>query len=870
MTIYSSSLYLTDWEAHTVSRLPLPPSNSSPPVLLHSGLDYVMDLLAYQSQPPAPSPTSPCSAHSCSSLCIVVSGSATCACPSHYTLGPDGESCHGPASFLLFSQKNKISRLLLDPGLPGEVPDMVLPIKRARSIQAVSYDPLEEMIYWVDHGRGEQPSRQVIRRARDSGSADRIQLFDRAERFLPYDLVINPYTQTLYWTCANTNTINATRLGPELEALGPVLLGGRSEQPRLLALHPARQQLYVSLEGEFTGEGAEARLEAVSLVTGVRKVLLRTSPGAITALTADTEDLQGHLYWADIIHKRLEAVSGEGSLERRVVVSEGVVEPVGLAVLGQWLYWADRDQASLTRVDKLTGTGRQAVLTRVPRLSSLAAVPRLDTAALRKHPCFQGHGCSHFCSSLPSSPGPSCSCPLGLVLATDNRTCGSPPTCEATEFTCVSGGPSGTGPACIPLQWRCDGQSECGDRSDELDCPECGPNQFRCQSSQCVPSTQLCDGTPDCDDRTDEQLCCAESEFQCAVTGECVARLKLCDGEHDCGDSSDELLPKCSVLGAGGSGATAACCPDPSTRRLGSEAATTTTSTYLIAVFAGLISLALLALIVMYCRRRTGLRRDGGGDSESRRPLAPLQPVSELAQCAEAGRGLAVGAEQGVVAAVAGSSNGLLYDRSHVTGASSTGGTSSSGCAGAQGPPPSPATSIGTKLSRLGPSSHRTKSLGRSSKPGSSFVAGLPTGYRFYTHRAAPPCTPCSTDVADESDYAAGPLHMYGGARHFTSRAGSTAHSRTGYDSETYGREEDFPSELPSLLERGRYAPPPTTPLYLSDYCGEDGDSSRAPSPATERSFFLNPCLPGPPPSPVPGPLHQGGSSSSPGGEGAE
>ena len=199
-----------------------------------------------------------------------------------------------------------------------------------------------------------------------------------------------------------------------------------------------------------------------------------------------------------------------------------------------------------------------------------------------------------------------------------------------------------------------------------------------------------------------------------------------------------------------------------------------------------------------------------------------------------------------MASAAAGSSNGLLYDRSHVTGASSTGGTSSSGCAGAQGPPPSPATSVGTKLSRLGASSHRSKSLGRAK---SSFVAGLPTGYRFYTHRAAPPCTPCSTDVADESDYAPGPLY---GRQHFTSRAGSIVQSRTGYDSETYGREEDFPAELPSLLERGRYAPPPTTPLYLSDYCGEEEDSSRQPSPTTERSFFLNPCLPGPPPSPIP------------------
>ena len=97
-----------------------------------------------------------------------------------------------------------------------------------------------------------------------------------------------------------------------------------------------------------------------------------------------------------------------------------------------------------------------------------------------------------------------------------------------------------------------------------------------------------------------------------------------------------------------------------------------------------------------------------------------------------------------------------------MTGASSTGGTSSSGCAaGAQAPPGSPATSIGTKLSRLGPSSHRSKSLARSGK--ASFVAGLPTGYRFYTHRAAaPPCTPCSTDVAEESDYCAGPLYNGG------------------------------------------------------------------------------------------------------------
>ena len=476
LALYSSSLYITDWAAHTVSRRSLPLTNNTSPAVLQNGLDYVMDLLAYTSIPPdADDITSACSSSPCSALCAPSSSSYTCLCPSHYTLDSDGVNCTGPSSFLLFSQKNKISRLLLDPSMPDEVPDMVLPIKRARSIQAVSYDSVEGMIYWVDHGRGEQPARQVIRRSRDTGIVDRVQLFDRQDRFLPYDLVVDPWTQTLYWTCANTNTINATRLGEKLRPLGPVLVGGDELQPRLLALHPPSQQLVVSMAGELGG--ASARLEALSLVSGERRLLVEASVGAITALTIDRAS-DGQAYWADIIHKQVEAVElvGENG-DRRVVVNEGVVEPVGLAVLGQWLYWADRDQARVIRVDKWTGTNRQIVLSHVPRLSSLTAVPELDLQAVKTHPCFSGGGCSHFCAH--SQGLVSCSCPLGLLLAADNRTCGSPPTCALDEFTCVT---HTSGPACIPMTWRCDGQPECADKSDELDCPECGPNQFRCDS----------------------------------------------------------------------------------------------------------------------------------------------------------------------------------------------------------------------------------------------------------------------------------------------------------------------------------------------------------------------------------------------------
>merc|ERR1719410_2999475 len=154
----------------------------------------VMDLVAYDSSP-SMLPPSVCSDNPCAFLCIPKNGTFMCECPTHYTL-TDNSSCSGPKSFILFSQKNKISRLLL---APHHAPDIVLPIKRARSIQAISYDQVEDMIYWVDHGRGEQPARQAIRRARDTGLTDRLQMFDR---FLPFDLAIDPTTRSLFWSCA--------------------------------------------------------------------------------------------------------------------------------------------------------------------------------------------------------------------------------------------------------------------------------------------------------------------------------------------------------------------------------------------------------------------------------------------------------------------------------------------------------------------------------------------------------------------------------------------------------------------------------------------------------------------------------------------
>ncbi|KAE9549104.1 hypothetical protein FO519_007686 [Halicephalobus sp. NKZ332] len=125
---------------------------------------------------------------------------------------------------------------------------------------------------------------------------------------------------------------------------------------------------------------------------------------------------------------------------------------------------------------------------------------------------------------------------------------------------------------CIPRSWRCDGDTDCHNGKDEMDCPkvddECDEQHFKCKAptskesgtplgwrslsqmfpASCIPLAWKCDGEFDCPEKDDEDKCrdvtCGGEQFKCKGflhnLPTCIPKSWVCDGQADCSDHEDE------------------------------------------------------------------------------------------------------------------------------------------------------------------------------------------------------------------------------------------------------------------------------------------------------------------------------------------
>uniref|UniRef100_A0A8C1T2J2 Low density lipoprotein receptor-related protein 1Ab n=1 Tax=Cyprinus carpio TaxID=7962 RepID=A0A8C1T2J2_CYPCA len=479
----------------------------------------------------------------CSDICLLGNShkSRTCRCRSGFSLGSDGKSCKKPEHELF---------LVYGKGRPGVIRGMdmharvydehIIPIENLNNPRALDFHAETEFIYFAD------ATSYIIGRQKIDGTERDIIVKDGIHTV--EGIAVDWMGQNLYWTDDGPKkTISVAKL-EKASQTRKTLIEGKMTHPRAIVVDPSHGMMYWSDWEEEPKETNRGSIKK-AWMDGSNAGILLTSKTVLwpNGLSLDTQ--QGILYWVDAYYDRIEMVLLNTTERRTVYEGQELNHPFGLCHYKNFLFWNEYRSGGIYKLDQNT---KKATLLRSER-PPIYEIRTYDAQQQQSSNVCRANngGCSSLCLLTPT--GRSCACADDQILDTDNKTCKAnpsyvpPPQCQPGEFACKNN-------RCIQDRWKCDGDNDCLDNSDEA--PElchqhtCPADRFKCQNNRCIPLRWLCDGDNDCGNDEDESnsTClartCPSNQYPCA-SGRCIPVSWTCDLDDDCGDRSDEP-PSCA------------------------------------------------------------------------------------------------------------------------------------------------------------------------------------------------------------------------------------------------------------------------------------------------------------------------------------
>ncbi|KAF5276464.1 hypothetical protein FQA39_LY06533 [Lamprigera yunnana] len=440
----------------------------------------------------------------CSQYCENTPGGYYCKCNEHfYERQEDKHTCKRKdriPPWIVFTNKYYVRNMSIDSSQYNLVHQDLM------NVVALDYDYAAQKMYFCD------VTAKTIFRSNINGNGDKEPVIRHDSHGLE-GIAVDWIGRKLYWLDRHSKNLDVA----ELDGTNRKTLRTGVADPRALVVHPGTGNMY------FSSWHLQAYIGKIGM-DGSNFTRILTWEDDIAWPNALTIDyFTDRLYWADAHLDYIAFTDLEGKHRHIVLSGTSVPHVFALSLFDDYIYWTDWNMKGISRANKYTGKELRLLRNTTHRPYDIHIYHPLRQLPYN-NPCGTNNGgCSHLCLIAPPPASTylniegygeegetayKCACPNQFYLASDGKTCIA--NCTSGQWRC-----EGNDEKCIPWFWKCDGEKDCKDGSDENNITLCSAkikpcdvfNEYKCANKKCVNKTQVCDFADDCGDSSDELGC---------------------------------------------------------------------------------------------------------------------------------------------------------------------------------------------------------------------------------------------------------------------------------------------------------------------------------------------------------------------------